>query len=369
VSARPGANLYTSSLVALGLNDGKLAWHYQDRPHDLFDWDFQSTPVRVRAAAMSGADLVIGAGKTGAVVALDAQSGKLAWRTQVGKHLNDDLSDMPEQSITIFPGVLGGVMSPLAYADGVLYAPSVDLGMSYDGALIIPEVSGGTGNLTAIDVRDGKVLWSATTVGACYGAATIANDLVLTSDENGRVYAFARASGEELWHYDAPGGIIAPLVIAGDDLIVSVGLNSGAVIALSLSAVASTAPATAGAAGMPAAAPAGEPRFSAVYRDVVQAGGCIGGPTCHASSSAGALDMSTQSKAYAALVGVKAMGADCSNTGLARVAPNDAANSLLMHKLEDTPPICGQRMPPSGALRTERIEQLRAWIQDGARDD
>ena len=57
----------------------------------------REVPVRVRAQDQSGAAVVIGAGKTGAVVAFDAQSGKLLWRTKVGKHMHDELTEFPAQ--------------------------------------------------------------------------------------------------------------------------------------------------------------------------------------------------------------------------------------------------------------------------------
>jgi PQQ-dependent dehydrogenase (methanol/ethanol family) len=44
-SARKGVNLFTNSIVALRLSDGKLAWHYQAIHHDLWDWDLVSGPV------------------------------------------------------------------------------------------------------------------------------------------------------------------------------------------------------------------------------------------------------------------------------------------------------------------------------------
>ncbi|HET8933019.1 MAG TPA: PQQ-binding-like beta-propeller repeat protein [Polyangiales bacterium] len=375
-SSRPGPNLYTSSLVAVGISDGTLAWHYQDKPHDIFDWDFQSTPVMVRAAAQSGGDKVIGAGKTGALAAVDAQTGELLWRTKVGRHENDDLTEYPSQSITIFPGVLGGVMSALAYAEGVIYAASVDASVSYDGNLLIPEISG-KGALTAIDVNDGHVLWASPLRGAGYGSATIANDLVLTADETGRVYAFARATGEEVWHYDAPAGINAPLVVAGDDLLIGVGMDRGIVIALNLhapdepsGAAGSMAPPAAGSGG--SSAPAGEPTWSAVYQGIVQRG-CNGGTTCHSSMLAGQLQMSTAAEAYNALVGVAAMGMGsavaCNSTGLQRVKPSDADNSLLVQKLEAAMPVCGQHMPPGGMVEGAQLQQLRAWIDKGALND
>lgn len=43
--ARPGQNLYTCSIVALHADTGKLAWYFQSSPHDTHDWDAVETPV------------------------------------------------------------------------------------------------------------------------------------------------------------------------------------------------------------------------------------------------------------------------------------------------------------------------------------
>ena len=42
---RPGDNLYTSSVVALDADTGRLKWHYQFTPHDEFDYDAAQIPV------------------------------------------------------------------------------------------------------------------------------------------------------------------------------------------------------------------------------------------------------------------------------------------------------------------------------------
>ena len=44
---REGDNLYTSSVVALDADTGKLKWHYQFTPHDDWDWDAVEVPVLV----------------------------------------------------------------------------------------------------------------------------------------------------------------------------------------------------------------------------------------------------------------------------------------------------------------------------------
>ncbi|AXC14318.1 Glucose dehydrogenase, PQQ-dependent [Acidisarcina polymorpha] len=46
-STRPGDNLYTCSIVAIQADTGKLAWAFQPSPHDTHDWDAVETPVLV----------------------------------------------------------------------------------------------------------------------------------------------------------------------------------------------------------------------------------------------------------------------------------------------------------------------------------
>ena len=43
--ARLGDNLYSSSVIALDVDTGKLKWHYQFSPHNEFDWDATQIPV------------------------------------------------------------------------------------------------------------------------------------------------------------------------------------------------------------------------------------------------------------------------------------------------------------------------------------
>ena len=40
-----GDNLYTGSVVALDARRGKLKWHFQYTPHDVWDFDAQQTPA------------------------------------------------------------------------------------------------------------------------------------------------------------------------------------------------------------------------------------------------------------------------------------------------------------------------------------
>jgi len=47
VSRGEGDNLYTCAIVAINVDTGKMAWYYQTSPHDTHDWDSSQTPILV----------------------------------------------------------------------------------------------------------------------------------------------------------------------------------------------------------------------------------------------------------------------------------------------------------------------------------
>jgi len=240
-TSRPGPNLYTDSVVALNVDDGNLIWYNQVKPHDLFDHDFHLSPI-IATTTVNGQsrDIVIGGGKTGTVVAFDADSGDTLWETSVGIHQNDDLEVIPPvtsydkpwgdpgEPIPVFPGHFGGVETPMAYQDGIVYAPVVNL-----GAWTTPEwsetfpFSEGTGELVAINVDNGNVLWTNKFDAMVFGAATIVNDLVFTSTVDGMIHAFDRFTGQELWTFQAPAGFNAWPAVSRDTILFPTGGQSG----------------------------------------------------------------------------------------------------------------------------------------------
>jgi glucose dehydrogenase/plastocyanin len=227
-SSRPGPNLYTDSLLALDAS-GQLRWDRQVKSHDLFDGDFQASPILTTATVGgSSRDIVIGSGKLGDVVAFDRQTGKELWETSVGLHHNDQLQHIPAgKTVSVAPGVYGGVETPMALADGVVFVPIVNVPTDYTAsAMEAPDVTSGSGELDAIDVDTGKILWSAKLDSPDFGAALVAGDLVFTSTFSGHVLAFDRASGDQVWSWKAPGGINSPMAAVGDTLLVPVGLGA-----------------------------------------------------------------------------------------------------------------------------------------------
>jgi alcohol dehydrogenase (cytochrome c) len=75
--SRKGANLWTASIVALNPDTGKLAWWFQASPHDTHDWDNVETPV-LFDAAIDGQPrkLLAQAARCGYFFVLDRTNGK-----------------------------------------------------------------------------------------------------------------------------------------------------------------------------------------------------------------------------------------------------------------------------------------------------
>jgi outer membrane protein assembly factor BamB len=218
-ASRPGADLYTDSVVALDVDTGKLLWYHQVTPHDLFDRD----QVHVLLAHVHGREVVVSAGKSGVVVGLDPDTGRVLWQTPVGKHDHDDgpLSGPTE----VYPGTYGGVETPPATADGVVYVATLNspTKLQPDATAYFPSQTGTSdGEVVAIDASNGRVLWLSNVPGDPFGGATVVNDLVFSATGNGHVVALRRSDGRIVWRFDAPGGVNGWMTAAGDTLYLPV---------------------------------------------------------------------------------------------------------------------------------------------------
>ncbi len=71
---RPGANLYTSSTVALDLSTGKLNWYFQEAPSDPYDYD--AAPGEYVLIEDNGRKLVLHPGKNGFNHVHDRKTGQ-----------------------------------------------------------------------------------------------------------------------------------------------------------------------------------------------------------------------------------------------------------------------------------------------------
>jgi outer membrane protein assembly factor BamB len=86
-SSRPGANLYTDSIVALDGQTGKLLWFRQAIRHDLRDYDLM-IPAITATVPVQGiqTEVELVAGKMGKAYAYRADNGQHLWTRPVGKH-------------------------------------------------------------------------------------------------------------------------------------------------------------------------------------------------------------------------------------------------------------------------------------------
>jgi alcohol dehydrogenase (cytochrome c) len=72
-----GDNLFTNSVVAVNIDTGKMAWYYQTNPHDTHDWDSAQTPILIDGE-FNGKPrkLVVTAARNGYYFTLDRLTGE-----------------------------------------------------------------------------------------------------------------------------------------------------------------------------------------------------------------------------------------------------------------------------------------------------
>ncbi len=233
-SSRPGPNLYTDSIVKLNAQTGKVVWHYQQTPHDLYDWDLQDAPI---LAEVKGHKEVIASGKSGWVVALDPQSGKVLWKRSVGTHNGHDSDgvfamkheysklNLPE---TVYPGLLGGVIAPMSTNGTDVFVPIVNHPVTFNNQTEPQENGPSTGEVVALDAATGAVRWTRKFPAAVFGATTAVNDVVFATTFEGSLYAFDAKTGNVVWETKLPAATNTGVVVSGNTLIAPAGLAAGA---------------------------------------------------------------------------------------------------------------------------------------------
>lgn len=210
---RPGANLYTNSVLVLDAKSGALRTYYQIVPHDYHDWDLTASPVVLTTKA--GQRRAMAAGKDGFLTAIDPQAQKVLWKTPVTKIENIEAPLTPEGT-HVCPGATGGVQwngpaySPatnLLYVNAIDWCSTIKLDPDYDGKKNLlgslnafgdhdPEEAGW---VTAVDADSGAVRWKfKTSAPMVAGIAVTAGGVVLTADMGSDFLAFDAQSGKLL---------------------------------------------------------------------------------------------------------------------------------------------------------------------------
>lgn len=228
--ARPGANLYTSSLVALDVRTGKMQWYFQTVPHDVHDWDLpQVSPVFATSVSGKKRNVVAASGKDGLLRLIDRDTHELLYTVPFITRENVDvpLGD----AVRVCPGPLGG-----AEWNGPAYDPATNtlFEPANDWCAIIQKDSkpphfdaefymGGLphldpwdkarGRLTAFDASTGKERWRYdASKPMLAGVTATSSGLLFTGETAGDVIALDAGSGKVLYRFHA-GGPVAGGVI------------------------------------------------------------------------------------------------------------------------------------------------------------
>ena len=115
---RPGDNLYSDSVVALDADTGELAWHFQFTPNDDYDYDSVQIPVLVDLETddISSGRLMLWANRNGFYYVLDRTNGeflrgtqfvRVNWATGLDEAGRPIETPQGPEAVT-YPGVQGG---------------------------------------------------------------------------------------------------------------------------------------------------------------------------------------------------------------------------------------------------------------------
>ncbi len=114
-SARPGANLFTNSTIALDLETGELEWYFQTIHHDLWDWDLVTGPVLFDITR--GGETIKGIGAAGKNCLL------YLWHRDTGEPINPMVETLVPTETNV-PGEVVYPTQPIPYnARGIPMAP------------------------------------------------------------------------------------------------------------------------------------------------------------------------------------------------------------------------------------------------------
>ncbi len=246
-----GTLLYSSSVLALSPETGKMKWFYQFTPHDIWDFDSVSEPILVdltlngtTVPAMAHADrngyLYLLNRKTGKLIYAVPFLDKINWGTvsRDGKiTVNPKIQQLADarKPYTLYPAVIGGKnWEPAAYdpAKHLLFVPALESsiemlpnpksdmhpkdatfngGAGFDKCVL-------AGSVVAIDLTTGKQVWKVHFHSPMTdGALVTASGLVFIGKPEGELVALDEGTGKIVWSTKTASGLNAsPITYAID---------------------------------------------------------------------------------------------------------------------------------------------------------
>jgi PQQ-dependent dehydrogenase (methanol/ethanol family) len=220
-SVRPGDNLFTDGIVAIDATTGKTKWYYQTVPHDVWDLDATSPSV---VTELGGKKVVLHAGKTGWLYAVDAATGKLVRKSQ-NFVPHENMFALPTAKGTrMLPGANGGSeWSPISVNPklGYAFVAALHQPMNYithtapwekgrlwlGSAFVAIPGEEQYGLFSAIDLKTGKIAWQNKVPQPMMGGSlSTAGGLTFTGEGNGNFNAYDSKTGKLLWQFNAGAG-------------------------------------------------------------------------------------------------------------------------------------------------------------------
>jgi len=236
--AREGDNLYTDSLVALEPESGKLVWHYQFTPHDVWDYDGVNEMILIDLQYQGHwVKSLVHADRNGHFYALERSTGRflyampfvrVTWARgfdSTGRPIVNPEAIPNVTGVTVCPGAAGGkewnamALSPLtrmAYVPAIencavfvnngVEARRLNLPPGESGFRYVPNQA--YGKFMAIKTDTGEVAWEVRMRSPMAGGVlATAGGLVFTGDPEGWFTAYDAANGQVLWSYQTGSGM------------------------------------------------------------------------------------------------------------------------------------------------------------------
>ena len=235
---RLGDNLYSDCILAIDAKTGKLKWHYQTTPHDLWDWDATETPMLIDANWHGQPrKLLVQANRNGFFYVLDRTNGKfllgkafvnnITWASGIapdGRPIKVPGQEPSAAGTKVCPSQDGATnwFSP-SYnpATGMYYVQTFtkcsvytkrdpgewEPGKSYLGGSQrnAPDEKP-VAALKAIDLQTGDVKWELPEPGPANswgGTLATSTGLVIVGEEGGSLMAVDAVNGKPLWSFAA----------------------------------------------------------------------------------------------------------------------------------------------------------------------
>jgi quinohemoprotein ethanol dehydrogenase len=252
--SKEASNLFLSSIVAVNADTGEYAWHYQEVPGDMWDYDADESIV-LADLSIDGKPrkVLLHAPKDGFFYVLDRATGELlsaekyataTWASKVdlktGKpQVDESAADWTSGAKVVMPGPLGAHnWQPMSFSPktGLVYIPAQEaaallapdndavfdthtgawnlgtqpLALPEDPKQVQPIIDSYKGRLVAWDPVAQKQVWAQEYRTPWNGGTlSTAGNLVFQGTADGRFVAYAADSGKKLWESPANSGVMA----------------------------------------------------------------------------------------------------------------------------------------------------------------